>query len=642
MANPVKQEHTGERVAELTGYYSNGNEEYHFKSIPSLPMQMIRYEYNEVGEMTNRNHSTWDGSQWVLQSRKNMLREYQNRIVGYKEGPPSSIKKFVGYQHKRMGVMHKKAFFTKGSTTAIDGMNYPKTIFGAIKEIFNESTTFTQTFGAGAPIVDTFKYSYDDENLITSVDKNGNTTYAEYDYDEMGRFTKKSEDGLNLEYYQYYPGTNQLSHVTNANSPENFVYDPDGNMVLDRERLMTIDYNSSGEAVNFNFYNQLPTGSLTWYQVMDNKLEDGTTTIRRAQVEMLYGVGGNRVMKTAKDFTTSTHTSYIVGYVGGLAVYTGTDPSNMSLEYINYVTPGGMAGKRNVNTNAEFFYLKDHQGSARLVLDKNGDMQASNVFAPYGELDEKLPGVKRARELYTGKELDTNATDLGNNIAGMEHYYFGARYFHPKYGIWLTTDPAGQFYNPYGFGGDPVIYVDPNGEWVNIVVGAVIGAAVGGYTAYKTDTDFDQALGLIIGGAAVGAASAGIGSSVAGGGGVAASEGLTSYTVSNSVASGTVGGAFGGYSNYLLNSVANPTASEASVAGAAKAVGIGGVSGAGGSFAGQVSGHYSTNTIGSTLGGGVSGGISSGLYGGSFWSGFKSGAGWGFASSVVQSNLAEI
>jgi hypothetical protein len=97
-------------------------------------------------------------------------------------------------------------------------------------------------------------------------------------------------------------------------------------------------------------------------------------------------------------------------------------------------------------------------------------------------------------------------------------YYFGARYFDPFFGMWMSPDPAAvffrevyaplkwrdfiekdilqrsnveavllkhsfrasaQFANPYTYGGDPLNYVDPNGEAVHILVGAIIGAVVG-------------------------------------------------------------------------------------------------------------------------------------------------------------------
>ena len=61
-------------------------------------------------------------------------------------------------------------------------------------------------------------------------------------------------------------------------------------------------------------------------------------------------------------------------------------------------------------------------------------------------------------------------------------YYFGARFYDPLFGLWLTPDPAGQFANAYTYGGDPLNYIDPNGESVTaaIIVGAAIGAAIGG------------------------------------------------------------------------------------------------------------------------------------------------------------------
>ena len=59
-------------------------------------------------------------------------------------------------------------------------------------------------------------------------------------------------------------------------------------------------------------------------------------------------------------------------------------------------------------------------------------------------------------------------------------YYFGARFYDPLFGLWLTPDPAGQFANPHTYGGDPLNYIDPNGESITaaIAIGAAIGASV--------------------------------------------------------------------------------------------------------------------------------------------------------------------
>src|SRR5574344_1154371 len=133
-------------------------------------------------------------------------------------------------------------------------------------------------------------------------------------------------------------------------------------------------------------------------------------------------------------------------------------------------------------------------------------------------------------------------------------YYFGARYFDPFFGMWLSPDPAAQFANPYTYGGDPLNYVDPNGEAVHILVGAIIGAVVGTVNGVIQCTSAgggscEKAIGVgFVGGAAVGA-------------GAAATGGLAAEAVgggfAGAVAGGAAGGAVGGAGNYVNQSIVN-------------------------------------------------------------------------------------
>ena len=100
--------------------------------------------------------------------------------------------------------------------------------------------------------------------------------------------------------------------------------------------------------------------------------------------------------------------------------------------------------------------------------------------------------------------------------------YFGARYFDPFFGMWMSPDPAGQFANPYTYGGDPVNFVDPNGEFafVPILIGAAISALVSGVTAYANCSGKDgcgwEALKMAGVGGAAGAAGGAIGEAFSG------------------------------------------------------------------------------------------------------------------------------
>lgn len=44
----------------------------------------------------------------------------------------------------------------------------------------------------------------------------------------------------------------------------------------------------------------------------------------------------------------------------------------------------------------------------------------------------------------------------------------------PFFGMWISPDPAGQFANPYSYGGDPLNYIDPTGMWA-MGLGLVVG-----------------------------------------------------------------------------------------------------------------------------------------------------------------------
>ena len=73
---------------------------------------------------------------------------------------------------------------------------------------------------------------------------------------------------------------------------------------------------------------------------------------------------------------------------------------------------------------------------------------------------------------FNGKELDQETG----------YYYYGARYYDPGTALWFGTDPLAHkypMYSPYVYCcANPVIAIDENGEWVNYVVGAVLGATV--------------------------------------------------------------------------------------------------------------------------------------------------------------------
>ena len=107
-----------------------------------------------------------------------------------------------------------------------------------------------------------------------------------------------------------------------------------------------------------------------------------------------------------------------------------------------------------------FFYHHDHLGNTVCVTDEAGEVVQHVEYLPTGDvfIEEKNPANNYATSYkFNGKELDEE-TGL---------YYYGARYLHPKYAMWLSTDPLeGKYPNVSSYCytmGNPVRYIDPSG-----------------------------------------------------------------------------------------------------------------------------------------------------------------------------------
>jgi RHS repeat-associated protein len=105
------------------------------------------------------------------------------------------------------------------------------------------------------------------------------------------------------------------------------------------------------------------------------------------------------------------------------------------------------------------YYHTDHLGSTRLITDSQGSIVAEYKYYPYGaNLAQNIqdPSFDGATYRFTGKS-DSPNTGL---------YYFGARFYDPEVGRFITLDPARDGLNWYEYcAGNPLGYVDPDGEF---------------------------------------------------------------------------------------------------------------------------------------------------------------------------------
>jgi len=110
--------------------------------------------------------------------------------------------------------------------------------------------------------------------------------------------------------------------------------------------------------------------------------------------------------------------------------------------------PNGLLARVNKSGNITYFH-SDHLGSHSVMTNEKGEVTSSADYLPFG-LQSSDSSSKFG---FTGKELDS---DLGLN-------YFGARYYNPTTGRFLTWDNYGGQY--IYARNNPLKYVDPNGNW---------------------------------------------------------------------------------------------------------------------------------------------------------------------------------
>ena len=110
------------------------------------------------------------------------------------------------------------------------------------------------------------------------------------------------------------------------------------------------------------------------------------------------------------------------------------------------------------------YYLCDHLGSTRAIVTETGVTETYDYY-PYGlTWQQAEQPIGSNTYLFTGKEWQ--AQD------GVDLYDFGARFYQPRFGKWLSFDPLAEEYmgiSPYAYcGNDPVNRVDPDGRiWIN-------------------------------------------------------------------------------------------------------------------------------------------------------------------------------
>ena len=311
-------------------------------------------------------------------------------------------------------------------------------------------SSMTWKNGAG-PTPRGYKFSYDRLGRLTdaeygegpSLSVNTNRFNEQVTgYDKMGnilglkRYGQTSATGYDVidDLSLSYAG-NRLKKVTDRSTtpafnngfefkdgidlPTEYEYDENGNL--------TKDLNKKKTAIQYNCLN-LPS------RVM---FANGNS------ISYLYDAAGRKLRTVHVLEGDSVTTDYC-----GNVVYENGVPQILLTE-VGYVS---------LTDGQYHYYLKDHQGNNRVVVDEEGTVEEVNHYYPFGSIFTSASSVQSYK--YNGKELDRND--------GLDWYDYGARQYAPAIGRWNAVDPSSEkHYNwsPYSYcKNNPVLRVDVDGK----------------------------------------------------------------------------------------------------------------------------------------------------------------------------------
>ncbi len=210
-----------------------------------------------------------------------------------------------------------------------------------------------------------------------------------------------------------------------------YKYDPNGNMVY--------DYNKKLIEVKYNYFN-LPTRLIL--------IKEGHFD----QIFYQYDAAGNKLCKQA------TKSGMVVNTTRYFPTF---ETESGHLKHI--FTAEGKAVPMKKGFEYQYF-IKDHLGNTRVVLNQSGKTLQQNSYYPFGMLMAGLPQKEEAntnKYLYNGKELQDDF--------GLDWYDYEARFYDAEVGRWTTVDPlvVNNHYEwtPYSYVYDnPINLTDPSGQ----------------------------------------------------------------------------------------------------------------------------------------------------------------------------------
>jgi RHS repeat-associated protein len=456
----------------------------------------VTYGYDTAGRLNSVTSPAGlgDGVTYTYKTNTDLV-----GTLDFKSGQNAVVRATRAYEDHRDLLSSIENTWVASPTPPISKYTYVNDALGRRTSV----VTTGSVFGTGR----LFKWGYNDRSELTTADRHEGTVLDppgdrilpsdfDYTYDNIGNRKSYSLDPPSPSYYC----TNSLNQYTAIAQDESceypglwFEYDEDGNTVGDEDT--GYDYEYTWDAEN----RLVEVHAIDWFEDCWNDM----------LVRFTYDYLGRRVRKQTFAYTRGLqyceletepmedlrfvydgwNVVMVLDGLNGNATlrkYTwGLDLSGLGglgVSSSGIHGAGGIGGLLAVDDGASgYWYLYDANGNVGQILGTNPlGVAGAYEYDPYGNVilldDSDSSGiVYDNRFRFSTKWFDCLATDDCTYPPGHGLYYYGYRYYAPRWGRWLNEDPTGEGAGPnlYGFAHNaPTMSVDPDGRWIISLGGA--------------------------------------------------------------------------------------------------------------------------------------------------------------------------
>lgn len=366
------------------------------------PVTLAEYSYDNFGRLNSKKQ----GGTLYTSTYAYNLRSWLTGISG------SKFSQTLAYNNGTSGF--------NGNITAMDWTaNGSSHRYTFAYDGLNRLTTATHGAGRYTEKVT----GYDKNGNILSLQRYGQTSASAYGLIDNLTFTltgnrpTRVDDAVAASAYN-----NGFEFKDGVKQANEYVYDANGNLTKDLNKgISSIQYNVLNLPVNITF----ASGGFVQY----GYTADG---IKR---RMMY-----KEANGPDSPVTTVYCSNVI-YEGSVAKLLLTEEGYITLSDKKY-----------------HYYLKDHQGNNRVVLNSTGTVEETNHYYPFGGVFANTGNIQPYK--YNGKEY--------NGKKGLNLYDYGARHYDAALGRFTTVDRFAEKYysmSPYQYGANsPVGNIDVNGD----------------------------------------------------------------------------------------------------------------------------------------------------------------------------------